>query len=166
MTKISVLPENTNPAVGDSLPSYDSVNGNTKRFTITRIIDLVKTALGYSSAPDTSWHYVGSGGSEPAFANSWVNYDSTETTFYKAQFSKDAFGWVTVRGLIKDGTISSSLPAFTLPTGYRPLKRLRFAIVSTNAFGAASVQESGIIAIEVGTSGFVFLDGIRFKAGE
>ena len=77
--------------------------------------------------PDDSWHIVGDAG-KPAFENSWVAYDSTETPLYL----KDASGVVHIQGRIKSGSINNA--CFTLPKGYRPDFRLHLV---TNALGAA-----------------------------
>lgn len=61
------------------------------------------------------WHYVGSGGGEPAFQNSWENYQST--VWVQARFRKNGNGSVLVQVMLKNGTASH---VFTLPSGYRP----------------------------------------------
>ena len=68
---------------------------------------------------DTDWHYVGGTG-EPAFQNSWVNYDLQMT----ARFRKDAMGFVHIHGSVKNGTVNTAV--FTLPEGYRPIDGLTF----------------------------------------
>jgi hypothetical protein len=108
-----------------------------------------------------SWHTVGATG-EPAFQNSWVNYDAA--TFASAGFRKDPGGRVAIRGSIKTG--ASGTIAFTLPTGYRPPKILRFSGMPQQ--GAAEWQQvnvnpSGDVAVYGSNpSGLVSLDGIEF----
>lgn len=71
---------------------------------------------------------VGSGGSAPAFQNSWVNQD---TAIYKnLHFWKDPFGMVHVQGFVKSG---SGLTVFTLPAGYRPSDDLAFPATYNNS---------------------------------
>lgn len=57
---------------------------------------------------------VGAAG-RPAFTNSWVNFGSGGVT---ASFYKETTGRVVIEGLIKTGTVGTSV--FTLPLGYRP----------------------------------------------
>jgi len=52
--------------------------------------------------------------------NGWVTYSAD---YYPAQFMIDPFGFVHIRGSIKNGV--SGQHAFTLPEGYRPSKRIR-----------------------------------------
>lgn len=85
------------------------------------LIDTNDTRLD-SLEDNDSWHNVGDPG-EPAFQNSWVNFGST---WQVARFRKFSDGRVEVQGLIKDGTVSATTPAFTLPTGYRPGANLLF----------------------------------------
>lgn len=72
---------------------------------------------------DSGWIVVGSGGSAPAFENSWVNNGSP---FPGARFRK--IGQVVyLDGYILTGSNGST--AFTLPSGYRPSGRTYLAIV-------------------------------------
>lgn len=99
---------------------------------------------------DTAWHTVGAAG-EPAFQNSWVNYDAT--VWNPAQFRRYPNGIVQVRGLIKDGTIGNT--AFTLPAGYTPPMQLLFPIVANNAFGRLDIYPNGAVAPSIGVNSFV-----------
>ena len=116
--------------------------------------------LQYIKGPD-HWHYVGETG-EPAFANSWVNYDIDN--WADARFMKDATGVVHIQGMIKDGTISASLPAFVLPAGYRPIDDLIYATASNNAFGRISVLANGYVLAVVGNNAW-FSVGCSFYVG-
>lgn len=59
------------------------------------------------------WHYVGSGGGEPAFLNSWANV----STLPKLAFRMRETGVVDIQGTIAGGT---SFIVFTLPATARP----------------------------------------------
>lgn len=78
------------------------------------------------------WHVVGDPG-EPAFQNGWVNY-TTIAGYQPVGFRKWPNGQVQIRGLIMNGT--SGQPAFTLPTGYRPLARQVFPADANNVVHA------------------------------
>jgi hypothetical protein len=72
---------------------------------------------------------VGAAG-QPAFQNSWVNFDSGRV----AGFYRDR-GRVYLEGLIKTG--ASASVAFTLPDGYRPVATTH--IVSMTSAGACDL---------------------------
>lgn len=94
-----------------------------------------------------SAHTVGGAG-EPAFQNSWVNFDLTG--WHGARFWKDPMGIVHLQGLIKNGTVGTT--AFVLPTGYRPSNGLMFAVVSNNAFGRLDISPAGNVVPATGNN--------------
>lgn len=119
----------------------------------------VQTLTNKTLAPGT-WHEVGEAG-EPAYQNGWVKYDD-DGTYDGAWFMKDAAGNVHIRGLVKNGTASTTI--FTLPVGYRPLKRLILGCASNNAFGRLDIDSNGNVNPGSGTSTWVSLAGITFPA--
>lgn len=95
----------------------------------------------------------------PSMSNGWVNYDSTYNT---CQYMKDSLGFVWIKGLVKSGT--SGL-IFTLPAGYRPIKRNLFATATnSNVFGRADVDPSGQVIATTYSNTWFSLDTIRFRA--
>ena len=82
------------------------------------------------------WHTVGSGGSEPAFLNSWVI-----VTGFPVAFRKDELGNVHIRGTAQSGTYSAAV--FNLPVGYRPAVNLSWL---ANANPTAAVPVVSIVA--------------------
>lgn len=120
----------------------------------------LKTKADYLSAPDTGWVEIGSGGSAPAFLSGWVNYS---TEYNSCAFRKDAFGYVHLKGLIKNGTIGYAI--FTLPSGYRPAKRyLLTTSTNPNAYARLDIQVTGNVDPITGSNSYYSLDGIIFKA--
>lgn len=116
----------------------------------------------HAATPDTSWHEVGDTG-EPAFTNSWVNYGGSWST---AAFRIDAEGYVHLKGLVKNGTASTSI--FTLPSGYRPNEQL---LVSNSMYNGTTVtgdrlhiNPTGTIAPQGSGTAWVTLDGVVFYA--
>lgn len=97
--------------------------------------------------------------SQPAFENSWVNYDTS--TFHGARFWKDPTGQVHLEGVIKSGTIPAT--AFTLPVGYRPSNGHLFVVISNGAIGRVDVAPTGNVVVQAGNNTYVSLDGIHFK---
>lgn len=112
-------------------------------------------------APSPVWTEVADQGKPaPSFLNSWVNYDAA--AFNTAAFRVDASGHVLLRGLVKSGTIGTSV--FVLPEGYRPAVDVGFATDSSSAFGAGRVTKAGAVQANVGNNAWFFLDGISFDA--
>lgn len=95
----------------------------------------------------------------PTLLNSWVNYGGG---YNDAGYYKDAFGIVHLRGLIKDGTVTS--PAFLLPSGCRPRTQEALATMANDAFARVDVLADGNVTPKVGSNAFFSLDGITFKA--
>ena len=89
------------------------------------------TQGGIAAGSLEDWHEIGAG-SEPAFANSWVNFGGAEAT---AAFRKLANGMVVIKGTVKDGT-GLTATIFTLPVGYRPIKTIDFATIASNTVAA------------------------------
>lgn len=103
------------------------------------------------------WHYVGDSG-EPAFANSWVNYDATNE--HKASFRHD-FGHCELAGIIKNGSAINTV-AFTLPAALAPPKPVRVAVPSNAAFGQVDIATNGDVKPVVGSTAAFVLDNVRF----
>ncbi len=120
----------------------------------------LKTMTDYLTVPDTGWIEVGSGGTAPAFQNSWVNFDSA--IYSTCAFRKDALGYVHMKGLIKSG--SSNVSIFDLPVGYRPLKYHHFPSISNSLIGGIRIHATGSVQMFAGTNAWIDLAVIHFKA--
>lgn len=124
---------------------------------------VARVAAGVANIDGGNVHVVGAVG-EPAFTNSWVNYDATSTV----QFYRNALGEVVCNGAAKNGPIGSI--AFVLPVGFRPPAARWFpgTQVATAATGAVYVTAAGevkLYAISGGsTASGVSLDAVRFSA--
>ncbi len=97
----------------------------------------------------------------PTFQNSWVNYD---TTYNQVGYFKDKYGIVHLRGLVKSGTVGGSTPIFTLPEGYRPIKRCIFVTISNGSIGRCDVKDTGEVIANNGSNSWFSLEGISFRA--
>ena len=97
------------------------------------------------------------------FENSWVDFNSA--THATAQYYKDQFNIVHLKGVVKNG---SGIPStiFTLPADYRPDDGIvhSFAVVSVGAFGEVYINASGEVICQVGSTSAVTLDGISWRA--
>lgn len=98
-------------------------------------------------------------GANPAFQNSWVNYDTT--TFYGLRYWKDPMDIVHIEGLIKLGTIGTTI--FTLPAGYRPTNGHLFVVISNGAIGRVDIAPTGNVVATAGNNTYLSLSGINFK---
>jgi hypothetical protein len=97
----------------------------------------------------------------PFLLNNWVNYDTS--VFNPAQYRKDGDGVVWLRGLVKGGAAGSII--FSLPLGYRPTNRqLHGVCTSESVMGRVDVYKDGRVQIVNGSSVWLSLDGIAFRA--
>ena len=122
------------------------------------IFDLTEGKLfAYSG---TAWVEVTCPGAwtAPTFQNSWVNYDGVEP----AQYRKVG-DIVELRGLVKNGTVGETTAIFTLPTGFRPPKRVRIPIVANSVFAWISVGTDGVVGVGSGSNVWVALDAVAFS---
>lgn len=100
---------------------------------------------------------VAAGGADPAFKNSWVNFN-TGTDF--AAGVRCANGEAMLRGIIKSGTVTAA--AFTLPTVLRPSKPKRFAVASNALFGEVDINTAGDVIPQVGSNTWFDLSPCRW----
>ena len=158
-------------SVGSSVNNTILITGNvaTGAWT-TPLLDTSQTtnlttghallAVGNNVGIVTPWYEIGVAPA-PSFGAGWSN---TGGGFYNAAYTKDASGWVHLRGLV-NGTLGTTL--FTLPVGFRPSSAIRFStLYSTDSFACGSVDTTGIVT--PGGSGAVLsfgLDGVSFYVG-
>ena len=103
-----------------------------------------------------SYHVIGQPG-QPAFENSWVNYDIT--SYQAASFWKDR-NMVHIAGLVKSG---SSFTVFTLPSGYRPPFAEFFPAATDTGYGSVVVGADGHVSLISGGTGWASLSPISFR---
>jgi hypothetical protein len=136
--------------IEDDASQYDSINARLRRLE--------------SHAPEDP-HYVGTTG-EPAFQNSWTNFDAAAPPAGRAAYFYRHNGRVHMGGVIMGG--ANGATAFTLPAGYRSL--LSSATLVVNASGAAayitvgsdgSVTPFNLTGSSVTT--YCFLEGASFR---
>lgn len=94
------------------------------------------------------------------FENSWANVGSP---YHDAQYYKDPFNIVRLRGRIDTGT--SGTVAFTLPESFRPIATEEHPASDGTNIANVSIASNGQVT-PTDTSGTpsVSLDGITFKA--
>lgn len=92
------------------------------------------------------------------FANSWVNYGGAHAV---AAYGKTAEGMVVLKGLVKDGTVGSTM--FTLPADFRPAQACRFGTIANGAGGRIDITTGGAVSLATGGSNvYVSLNHILF----
>jgi hypothetical protein len=94
-----------------------------------------------------------------AFVGAWVNFGGSNES---AQYYKDPWGRVYIGGIVKTGTIGTTI--FTLPAGYRPEEAKVFAVASNGAFGVCTVNPDGTVVASSGSNVYFSLSGINFRA--
>jgi hypothetical protein len=108
------------------------------------------------------------------YVNNWKDYSSLpdhRIQFERGSFYKDDLGRVFLRGLIAKTSGTSDIAgsvevSFTLPVGYRPLKRCLFVAYagSTTGYCRVDVQPNGDVIVESGSQQWNSLSGINFLA--
>ena len=108
----------------------------------------------------------------PTFENSWTNASNTAYQF--ARFVKRDEGDVLLEGVLASGTMTDNTTIFTLPTGFRPAKRVIFittTLTSGGVFGSAVVRvdPDGTVRMRNASTGGIQLNelslcGIKFNA--
>lgn len=106
--------------------------------------------------PQESWQ-------NPALLGTWDVFDSSHNA---PGYWKDSMGVVHLRGLVRNGTYNTAL--FTLPAGYRPVRREVLPAASWTGsamtLGRLSVETNGNVIPMVGGAGWFSLDGSTFRA--
>ncbi len=110
----------------------------------------------------------------PQFTGGWWThervreYGPTSRRYAMPSYYRDVNGVVHLRGLMNGGTPGTSPQsyAFSLPDAYSPATARAFAVVSNNAPGRVNVFPNGDVQVEVGSTNWVSLDGISFRAAD
>jgi hypothetical protein len=112
-------------------------------------------SFGTVSLKDNFWTTV----FDPQMSNGWIKYSSSWPTL---QYRKEADGSVRLRGLIRGGTIGTTI--YTLPVGYRPALDETWAVASdtSSGTGRVSISSSGTIVARSGSNSFFSLSGVVF----
>ena len=90
--------------------------------------------------------------------NSWVNFGGATET---AAYFKDTLGNVRLKGLIKSGTLQTTV--FELPLNYRPAQALWYPVAVNGGVGTVSISSTGLVKVDTGNNTYVSLAGISFR---
>jgi hypothetical protein len=109
-----------------------------------------------------TWHDV------TTFGSGWGNFG--DLTFGKPQYTKDAMGFVHLRGLVAPvGTPASQSTIFTLPAGYTPTSVTGtsgqiFIVTGADTATEIRIDSAGNIKWWAGPTSWISLTGIVFPA--
>ena len=95
----------------------------------------------------------------PTLLNGW----EVQSTGQTPRYYKDEFGIVHMEGCVKSGLDGSNL--FVLPTGYKAIVTKRYAASNSDTtVGRVDVLAGGAVSPHKGSSFYVYLSGISFRA--
>lgn len=94
----------------------------------------------------------------------WAAFSLVNGTYAWPQYTKSADGIVTIKGLIKSGTVTSGTVIATLPPGYRPAATLVFAVSQNYDFGRIDILSNGDIVTRAVSATWTSMDQISFIA--
>lgn len=113
--------------------------------------------VSYLPASYTGWQDI-------PLANSWVYYDGGSGMYATPQYTKTNDNVVHLKGLIRSGTISGSLPIATLPPGFRPSQRILTVAASSSGAARLDIRSDGQVFASTGSNTWYSLSGIMFIA--
>lgn len=94
--------------------------------------------------------------------NGWVTYSGA---YASPQYTKTSDGMVTLKGLIRSGTVTSGTIIGTLPAGFRPSKTALIDTICAGLFCRVDIDNAGNIIARAGVSAtWTSLDGLTFLA--
>ena len=166
------------PNLGDFSTGYSCMTpvrdntATTKRMDICRargILSVTTSPTDFGvfhtewALPETDYKWI-----TPSYSNSWVDFGiDVANNWEGARYFKDEFGYVHLRGLVKNGSAANAT-IFTLPSGYRPShgKHEMFATLANSALCRMDVLSTGQVqAATGGSTTWTSLNGIHFHAG-
>lgn len=109
------------------------INGS-DNFNTNDVVTDTELNTTVSSIEDSGWI-------TPTFENGWTHYTSP----YGDVRYRKINGVVHIEGLMRNGTISTSLPAFTLPVGFRPKARIL----------GVTFSNDNAVRLDIDTNGYV-----------
>ncbi len=113
-------------------------------------------AMYYPSSGTGTWTTM-------SLAAGWNTYAAP---YSSAQYIKNTDGIVSLRGLIKGGTVTRDTVIATLPAGYRPVGKIVCSVVTNpNTYGRIDVLPNGqVLVVEGVNNGWLSLAGCDFLA--
>lgn len=123
----------------------------------------VKSGAGYVHMKQNFWHHAEvSGWVNAEMTGNWVQYGGND--FPPASYRKDADGVVTLRGLMKSGTLGDT--AFKLPVGFRPKEQMLSITSAGDQVARVDILSDGSVQPKSGSTVWFGLDGVSFIAAQ
>lgn len=153
-TEHRILPAVDSPGVFGSIGIYSYSTGFVARGMLTSYLSVNNIYIANNGA--VTWQ-------TPATINGgWVHYGGSFTT---PQYGKTSDNIVMLKGLVKDGTTAQDTVLFTLPSGYRPAKRVLSSGVAYQKHSRIDVDTNGDVILHSGADAtWTSLDAISFYA--
>ena len=110
--------------------------------------------------PDNGYEWI-----EPSLLNGW--YNRTDDPYPPISFTKDAMGFIHIRGCVRGGTYANNTIIFTLPEGYRTGYYETFVVSGNSSTQTAviSIRTDGTVRVFYLTgNSFLHFSGITFFA--
>lgn len=105
---------------------------------------------------NSGWFTVGNDSvTEFATVNGWENFGGD--LYYPLQYCRK-YGTVYLRGVVKSGVVGDGKVIFTLPTKYRPKRKLLFPVVAGFQSGVLAIEPNGDVYLVHGDNNFVSLE--------
>jgi len=128
--------------------------------------EAVTQVASIGAQPMDGWHYVGNPG-EPAFQNSFSDWDGAAPTGRAARFRKYPDGRVRLEGIVRCPVATGTI--FTLPVGYRPAANteLYWPVVANAALTYVNVGSGNgnVVVTGATVNGWLDLSSIEFDTG-
>lgn len=160
-TVAATLPVGQRPSHSYIFPAASTTAFNSYQASTTAIVTRGIAGNGYWSIQGSFFPSSYSSWTNLPLSNGWVVYSGS---FTPPSYTKTADGVVTVRGLIKSGTVTAGTVLANLPVGYRPAERQIYTGNALDAYSRIDVLANGDIQLRAGNASFTSLDSITFIA--
>lgn len=162
-TTIAALPSDNRPTSYTHVPAASNTTFNYFAFSTVIHAKGINGSQGYYGLQAMYYRNTFSGWTNLTMQNGWVSFDTGGHP--TPQYTKSADKVVTLKGMIKNGTITPGTVIANLPAGYRPKERLCFATAANAAHARVDVMPNGdVIVLHAVASNWLSLDPVSFIA--
>lgn len=145
-----------------SVVTVRSVDGPAVQMLFSFAANVTRVAMRTASTGSNTWNRWSGVRENLTLSNSWVSYGSS---FGTPAAAIDNDGFVTLTGMVKDGTTTAGTVIGTLPTGMAPAEDSVHVAGVSGGTCLIKVNTSGeIVAQSTANATYTSLAGIRFRA--
>jgi hypothetical protein len=103
---------------------------------------------------------------EAFIAPTMTNFTNFGSGYSTAAYYKDKMNVVHLRGVVNRAANHNGIIVFTLPAGYRPSTsgKLLFTTTAQSGLSRIDILTNGDVVVTTGSTGWISLDGITFRA--